>query len=476
LTDHGHRLRGRDVVTRVQFLRRPRFKELRDLFFRPRQPVTIHISLKRLTARNLNLGYTPCDYIADHIFRNRDSEGGNMQIKVAIYERVKIGGQWVEKHIPTPKTIKKDGTLFVKDQREGSFIISSYEDRKKKRQTVDGRDLSDAVALAKSKAWYLNNCREHEVRDPTITTQRPGIEEQIPLYLDAKSGCPRTIIAHRLALRQFQNYCAIERVDYVDEITKPIVRRWFDKLVANGNSPLTAAIKVLRANAFYRAVMHLDPGKGVISKKDYKRELVNGKVVEMYTRQELDHMFEVMGPDEHLVFSVLLEAGLRKKELMHLEDSDLICDEFLPGTFKCELKIESKPRWGHLTKTGHHRKVLIGKELMDRLLAWKEKPRPSALLFGTKGGQPDWHWWDRLKKVAERCGVNPDTMSLQKFRSTAATTWLRPKERGGYGWDISFVRQQLGHEDYKSVERYLVVVKNEEMAMTLVPRRSDEAA
>ena len=174
--------------------------------------------------------------------------------------------------------------------------------------------------------------------------------------------------------------------------------------------------------------------------------------------------------------SVLLEAGLRKKELMHLEDSDLICDEFLPGTFKCELKIESKPQWGHLTKTGHHRKVLIGKELMDRLLVWREKPRPSALLFGTKGGQPDWHWWDRLKKVAERCGVNPDTVSLQKFPSTAATTWLRPKERGGYGWDISFVRQQLGHEDYKSVERYLVVVKNEEMAMTLVPRWSGEAA
>ena len=400
-----------------------------------------------------------------------------MQIKVSIYERVKVNGRWMEKHVPTPKTIKKDGKLFAKDQREGNFLICWYENRRKRRQPVDGRDLADALALAQSKQWYLNNRGEHpEVRDPGATTERPMIQDLIPLYLDAKSGCPRTIIAHRLALREFLNFCAIEHVAYLDEVTKPLVRRWFDKLVAGGNSPLTAGIKVLRVNAFYRAVMHLDPGKGVVSKKDYKRELVNGKTVEMYTKQELDRMFAVMDPDEHLVFSLLLEAGLRKKEMMHLEDSDLICDEFIPGTFKCELRIESKAKWGHLTKTGHHRKVLIGKELMDRLLAWKEKPRPSALLFGTKGGQPDWHWWDRLKKVAERCGVNPDTVSLQKFRSTAATTWLRPKERGGYGWDISFVRQQLGHEDYKSVERYLVVVKNEEMAMTLVPRRSDEAA
>ena len=121
-----------------------------------------------------------------------------MQIKVAIYERVKVDGKWMEKHVPTPKTIKKDGKLFVKDQREGNFIISWYEDRNKKRQTVDGRDLSDAVALAQSKAWYLNNCREHpEVLDPAAATPRPMIQDLIPLYLEAKSGCPRTIIAHR---------------------------------------------------------------------------------------------------------------------------------------------------------------------------------------------------------------------------------------------------------------------------------------
>ena len=340
----------------------------------------------------------------------------------------------MEKYVPMPK-IKKDGTLFVRDERTGSFMISWYEDRKKKRQAVEGTRLSDAVALAKSKGWYLNNRREHEVRDPTTTAKRMRIDEQIPLYLEAKSVCPRTIIALKLALQQFQNHCAAERVAYMDEVTKSLMFRWYDKLIAGGNCPKTSAIKPMRASAFHKTVLHLDPGKGVITKRDLKRALTENKTVEKYTHEELNRLFGVMDLDEHLVFSVLLEAGLRKKEMMHLSDDDLICDELVPGAYKCELRIESKARWGHLTKTGHCRNVLVGKELMDRLLAWRERPRPSTLLFGTKGGQPDHHWWDRLKKVAERCGINPDTVSLQTFRSTAATRWLRKKELGGCGWD-----------------------------------------
>ena len=47
--------------------------------------------------------------------------------------------------------------------------------------------------------------------------------------------------------------------------------------------------------------------------------------------------------EEHLTFSTLYEAGLRKRELMHLEESDLINDELVPGCFKTEIRVESKP-------------------------------------------------------------------------------------------------------------------------------------
>ena len=389
-----------------------------------------------------------------------------MDIRVSIYERVKKSGKWREKHVPTPRIIKKDGSLFGKDNREGHFLISWYENRKKKRQVVKGRMLSDAVSLARSKAWYLNGRRQqHIVQDPTKTAPRPVIQEQVPLYLEAKSGCGKTLSAHRLALRELMAFAATEKIYYVDEITKPFVRRFYEELLDGGNTPFTAANKVLKVNSFYRAVLRLDPGKGVITKRDYKRELTNTKVPQVYTRQELNALFKAMDASEHLAFSVLNEAALRKKELMFLEDTDLICDQLVPGVFKCELRIESKPSWGHITKTGAHRNVLVSKELMDRLLERKEASRPSRLLFGATTGKPEYHWYERLKEAAKRAGIDPATVWLHKFRATCATNWLWSKELGGKGWDIGFVRQQLGHDDYKSIEAYIAIVKNEEQAL-----------
>ena len=251
----------------------------------------------------------------------------------------------------------------------------------------------------------------------------------------------------------------------MDEITKAHMHRFYEELLDGGNVPFTAANKILKVNSFYRAVLHLDAGKGVITKKDYKRELTNRKVPVIYTKAEIDALFSHMDPDEHLAFSVLLEAALRKKELMHLEDTDLIMDELVPGKWKCEIRVESKPQYGYITKTGAHRNVLIPKELMDRLQARRAAPRPSRLLFGAETGKPDYHFWDRLKSIAKHAGLDPTTCWLRKFRATCATNWLRSKELGGKGWDIGFVRQQLGHDDYKSIEAYIAIVRNEEIAM-----------
>ena len=394
-----------------------------------------------------------------------------MEIKVSIYERVKQQGKWREVPVRVPRIIKKDGSLFVKDNRTGRFIISWCENRKKKRQTVrDSRGgnvtyLEAAVRLASSKKWYLDNRQAHPVSDPTMAAPRITISEQISLYLDAKSGCKRTLRAHSFALREFGEFAAERHIAHVDEITKAHMNRFFERLSEGGNSPLTAASKILKVNAFYRAVMKLDVGKGVIRKRDYKRELAGSHVPQIYAKRKLDALFGAMSAEEHLAFSVFLEAGLRKKELMHLEDTDLIQDEIAPGKWKNELRIEGKPGWGYQTKTGADRNVLVSKELMDRLQVRKAALRPSKLLFGTSTGNPDHHLLDRLKAISKRAGFDPATCQLKKFRATAATNWLRSKELGGKGWDIGFVRQQLGHTDYKSIEAYIAIVRNEEFAM-----------
>ena len=404
------------------------------------------------------------------------------KIKVTIYQRVKHGTKWGRKRIAIPP-LKKDGTLFLKDDRQGIFQLCWHENRQKQWQNVKGRVseneppfLSDAITQAEDKSWFLNN-RDRRVPDPTTdVVERKKLSIEATRYIDAKSGCKKTVSAHDHAVTEFVTWAKKPKKErglvFVDEVSKTMLRRYFDYLVDGeedddgpANHVFTSAVKVMRVNSFVRSALGLEPGKGPVTKKDFKRELKCNRVPEVYTRQELDALFSAMDEEEHMVFSTLYEAGLRKRELMHLEDSDLISDELVPGCFKTEIRVESKPHWRHQTKTGNDRLVYVPRELMERLLRWKEKARPSKLLFGTSAGKPDYHLLDRLKAIAKRAGLDPTTVWLHRFRSTAATTWLRSERLGGRGWDIGYVRQQLGHEDMKSIEHYVAMVRNDEMAL-----------
>jgi site-specific recombinase XerD len=56
---------------------------------------------------------------------------------------------------------------------------------------------------------------------------------------------------------------------------------------------------------------------------------------------------------------------------------------------------------------------------------------------------------DDLKAVAERGGIDPDTVWLHKFRATFATRCLWD------GIDLRTVQDWLGHRDMESTMRYL---------------------
>jgi len=95
--------------------------------------------------------------------------------------------------------------------------------------------------------------------------------------------------------------------------------------------------------------------------------------------------------------------------------------------------------------------------------------RPSsgtpARCMGSKGGPHEVSAIPSAAAIARRAGLDPATVWLHKWRATAATNWLRSRELGGRGWGIAVVRQHLGHNDYKSIEAYIAIVRTEELAM-----------
>jgi hypothetical protein len=196
---------------------------------------------------------------------------GTLKITVSIYERLKRDGNWNTVSVALPRLNKKTGQPFLQDDRRGKFKLSWYEDGRKEFQNVASRSrgelplLSEAIEQREDKQRYLSN-RDIATKDPTIPANRKVLSVAIEAYLAAKSGCKKTLAAHTYALNQFRQWAGIK---YVDEITKALLRRFFEHLVDDEpeNSDFTAAWKILRINAFYRSVLGLRNGDGVITKE-----------------------------------------------------------------------------------------------------------------------------------------------------------------------------------------------------------------
>ncbi|MCU1249006.1 MAG: integrase family protein [Edaphobacter sp.] len=168
---------------------------------------------------------------------------------------------------------------------------------------------------------------------------------------------------------------------------------------------------------------------------------------------------------DRLLFGVLLETGLREREAMHLEWSDISWTHRL-------LQVRSKPRYDHKIKDSEEREVPLTKALIRKLEHYRKQHAEDRLFFGKLGGtvdEPDGHVLRRLKGLVRdaglNCGICATCVSskecedwfLHKFRANYITTLLRN------GMDLRSVMVLSGHSDIESVMRYLRPAGTKEM-------------
>jgi hypothetical protein len=109
----------------------------------------------------------------------------------------------------------------------------------------------------------LNN-QERCVYGPTTdVVERKKLSIQVPRYIEAKSRCKKTVSAHEHAVREFVEWVRKPKrgrgLVYVDEISKPVLHRFFEYLVDGeedddgpANYPFAAVIKIklMRVDSF----------------------------------------------------------------------------------------------------------------------------------------------------------------------------------------------------------------------------------
>lgn len=248
---------------------------------------------------------------------------------------------------------------------------------------------------------------------------------------------PESYELMKQTLEEFEKFVKKQNIADITRIDLLKYKQW---LVTRGRSVRTAGNKMLRVNQFLRAVMKLEPGKGLVTVKDAKYV---EQEPEVFPQDELDKFFAACSPFQLCVFKTFLMSGLRKQELENLEWDDI---NWTAGT----LKVAARP--GFQPKTWEERTIEVPSDLLEML---RTTIRKGPLVFGTRNGNKYTHAWDDCVAIAEKAKVTD--AHPHKFRATYATRLLQA------GVDLKTVQKLLGHKNLESTMRYLAKAQSHEV-------------
>jgi integrase len=358
--------------------------------------------------------------------------------------------------------VAPDAKLTIKQRlRKGSYFIN-WREGKTRRYEKAGKDLGEAVeqanlkllqlqARAKGLDWHFGNAA-----DPGRLTLRESIDgflEELKL-----THRPTSYELFAFDLNEFARWG--KHIVFVDQMTRMDLLKFKEWVQKSGRSERTAGNKMGRVNQFHRSVLKIDPGKGLTTVRDIK---FVAKQVEVYSTAELERFFSECSPDQRLLFTTLLQTGLRMKEAMYLYWSDIDFDHKV-------LRVIAKAEFDFMTKTWEERTVTLPSKLTEKLQKAKEDS-PHKLVFPTRSGRPNDKWLYVIKRIAKRAALNCGNCSTclqknecehwytHKFRATFATTLLRA------GVDLASVQYQMGHKDLESTMRYLAPIEAKSKVM-----------
>lgn len=314
-----------------------------------------------------------------------------------------------------------------------------------------GSKAADALA-AQQRQIALFKAMEHGIVQRPQQSRTGSIEDAVTVFLqelEAKvangSKRPKTLEAYRQVLREFQGWCADQGKRTLSRLTRLDVIRYAAGVREQSptKSRRTANTKFVRVNSFLKT-----NGLALATYKDDAPKYPKDTPVYVYSDEQEEKFFAKCNRRQGTIFKTFQMAGLRKSELKFLTHDRLHLD-------KGYIRIDENPKYDFMPKAYQVRDVYIPPELAGLLRMIKPKAG-CDLVFPTRNGTPNDKLLVMCRRIAKRAGLNPDDFWLHRWRSTYATHCLRN------GMDLATLRDQMGHKDLKSIERYLRALQQEE--------------
>ncbi|MGD0972930.1 MAG: site-specific integrase [Candidatus Korobacteraceae bacterium] len=380
-------------------------------------------------------------------------------LKVSIIERLKTAdGGWTSKPVDIPKQRPNAKGLYMRDMREGKFLLV-WRESGRKRYSDYIASLPQALREKAQKELFLKSLSEGlKVEDPHENV-RLTIAEAIDKFLSELTGRGNTVATYVQNLRQFEtwNQTAKTRKTYVDQLDRAHVFAFKKFVESTGCDEYTAVWKCIRLNKMVKTVLNLQAGQGPVKKSDFSDILNRKPTVTTYNKDERDKYLACCKGTKLVIWTLALKCGLRLKEISHLEWADVDFAAHVIHIRRKQVKDGDKVV-DFVPKKWSIRDVAIPADLLALLQGQlKRKLANSNLCFPTFTGRINTKLWDSCKGIARRAGVDVAKFMPKNFRSTYATNRLRS------GYELPELRDQMGHRDMHSVEHYLAAMKSEEL-------------
>ncbi len=362
-------------------------------------------------------------------------------LKVTLYESVRLNGRWTYKKAPErPKRLK-----------EGAYYVTWYAGKAKQMIGV-GSDPDVAIsALNRKEAELKLTANGGEVKQPPESGPKlisSAVDDYIQDCRDrqGKTGyglAKTTVEAYRNRLSFFTDFMP---TGYLDEVDEEVVRKFRRSLLRHDDDMTDrTAYNIVQAVKTFLLRHNNTAAKAVFKEMGFPpTEVVP------YELNDMVKFFAACDERERLTFQFFLHSMCREREVAHCEVRDLLFDSNV-------LHVRPKPDRGFRLKGKHSgqakkgRKVPINAKLMTALREYCRGKSQQQLVFPNGEGGIENHFLRQCKAVSKRAGLNPQEWTLHRWRKTGAT---RHHEDGV---SVRKIQAWLGHESLAVTLEYLGV-------------------
>ena len=261
-----------------------------------------------------------------------------------------------------------------------------------------------------------------------------------------RNASPQTVQTYEESLRAFESYLTFRDNGLsLDSVDTDLIRDWMESLMDKGNSASTINKNLSALRSFYRFALKRnlvkkDPAHAVTGPKKSKplpQFLREGEMDRLLDELEWDSSFNNVRA--RTILLLFYEAGLRRSELIGLDDKDIDFEA-------AQLKVTGK--------RNKQRIVPFGAELAETLKDYKAKRQEEfgetsgALFLSDKGERISGAQVYQIVRKYLSMVTSLKKRSPHVLRHTFATAMLNN------GAGLETIKSLLGHESVSTTEIY----------------------